>query len=58
MSTINILHDHRRNNIIGKHIFDFEDGNFIFSMSDDVAIDTDGHLMMRWWKHGNGNRFR
>lgn len=31
---------------MGKHIFDFDDGEFIFSTSDNMAMDTDGHLMM------------
>lgn len=29
-----------------KHIFDFEDGDFAFTISDDMAMDSDGNLMM------------
>ena len=32
---------------MGKHFFDFEDGDFAFSISDNVAMDSDGYLMMR-----------
>ena len=36
---------------MGKHIFDFEDGDFMFSISDDMAMDSDGHMMMRMGKN-------
>lgn len=29
------------------HPFDFEDGDFLFSLSDNMAMDSDGHMMMR-----------
>ena len=32
---------------MGKHFFDFEDGDFAFSISDNRAMDSDGDLMMR-----------
>ncbi len=30
-----------------KHIFDFEDSDFLFAISDSMAMDSDGHMMMR-----------
>jgi hypothetical protein len=30
-----------------KHIFDFEDGDFAFTVSDKMSMDSDGNLMMR-----------
>lgn len=30
-----------------KPIFDFEDGDYMFSVSDNMAMDSDGHMMMR-----------
>lgn len=32
---------------MGKHFFDFEDGDFCFSLSDNMAMDSDGNMMMR-----------
>lgn len=32
---------------MGKHFFDFEDGDFAFSISDNMAMGSDGDLMMR-----------
>lgn len=32
---------------MGKHFFDFEERDFAFSISDNMAIDSDGDLMMR-----------
>ena len=32
---------------MGKHFFDFEDGDFAFTVSDNMAIDSDGNMMMR-----------
>ena len=29
-----------------KRIFDFDDGDFIFTISDNMAMDSDGNLMM------------
>lgn len=29
------------------HIFDFEDGDFAFTVSDKMSMDSDGNLMMR-----------
>lgn len=30
-----------------KHFFDYENGNFVASISDNMAIDSDGNFMMR-----------
>ena len=32
---------------MGKHFFDFEDGDFAFTMSDNIAMDSDENMMMR-----------
>ena len=32
---------------MGKHFFDFEDGDFAYSISNNTAIDSDGDLLMR-----------
>ena len=32
---------------MGKFFFDFEDGSFAHSVSDNMAIDSDGDLLMR-----------
>ena len=32
---------------MGKHFFDFEDGDFAYYISDNMAIDSDGDLLMR-----------
>ena len=32
---------------MGKHFFDYEDGDFTYSISDNMAIDSDGNLLMR-----------
>ena len=32
---------------MGKHFFDFEDGDTAYSISDNMAIDFDGDLLMR-----------
>ena len=32
---------------MSKHFFDFEDGDFCFSLSDNMAMDSDGNMMMR-----------
>lgn len=32
---------------MGKHFFDFEDGDFTFTVSDNMAMDSDGNMMMR-----------
>jgi hypothetical protein len=32
---------------MSKHFFDFEDGDFAYSISDNMAIDSDGDLLMR-----------
>ena len=34
---------------MGKHFFDFEDGDFANSISGNMAIDSDGDLLMRMW---------
>ena len=32
---------------MGKHFFDYEDGDFAHTISDNMAIDSDGNLLMR-----------
>lgn len=32
---------------MGKPFFDYEDGDFTYSISDNMAIDSDGNLLMR-----------
>ena len=32
---------------MGKHFFDFEDGDFANSISNNMAIDSDSNLLMR-----------
>ena len=32
---------------MGKHFFDYEGGNFAYSNSDNMAINSDGDLLMR-----------
>ena len=32
---------------MSKHFFDYEDGDFAFSISDNMAMDSDGNLLMR-----------
>lgn len=32
---------------MSKHFFDYEDGDFAFSISDNMAMDADGNMMMR-----------
>ena len=32
---------------MGKHFFDYEDGDFACSISDNIAIDSDGDLLIR-----------
>ena len=32
---------------MGKRFFDYDDGDFGFSISDNMAVDSDGDLMMR-----------
>ncbi len=32
---------------MGKYFFDFEDGDFGFALSDNIAMDSDGNMMMR-----------
>lgn len=32
---------------MGKHFFDYDDGDFAYSISNNMAIDSDGDLMMR-----------
>lgn len=31
---------------MGKHFFDYDDGNFAHTISDNMAIDSDGDLLM------------
>ena len=32
---------------MGKPIFDYDDGDFIFNTSGNIAFDSDGNMMMR-----------
>ena len=32
---------------MSKHFFDYENGDFAYSISDNMAIDSDGDLLMR-----------
>ena len=32
---------------MGKNFFDYEDGDFAYSISDNMAIDSDGDLLIR-----------
>lgn len=32
---------------MGKHFFDYDDGNFAHTISGNMAIDSDGDLLMR-----------
>lgn len=32
---------------MGKHFFDFDDGDFVHPISDNIAIDDEGNLMMK-----------
>ena len=32
---------------MGKHFFDFEDGDFAFTISGNMAMDSDGNMMLR-----------
>ena len=36
---------------MSKYIFDYDDGDFAMSISDSMAIDSDGNLMMRTGDH-------
>ena len=43
---------------MGKHFFDFEDSAFAHSISDNMAIDSDGELLMRMSeREENTNKF-
>ena len=32
---------------MGKHFFDYNDGDYVHSVSDNMAMDSDGNMMMR-----------
>lgn len=32
---------------MSKHFFDYDDGDFAFSISDNIAMDSDGDLLLR-----------
>ncbi len=36
---------------MGKMLFDYEDDDFIFSLSDNMAMDSEGNLMSRFGDH-------
>lgn len=36
---------------MGKPFFDYDDGDFVFSLSDHMAIDSDGTILMHMSDH-------
>ena len=36
---------------MSKHFFDYDDGDFAMSISDSMAMDSEGNLMMRMGDH-------
>lgn len=32
---------------MGKYFWDYEDGNFVHAISDNMAVDSDGDMLMR-----------
>lgn len=32
---------------MGRYFFDYDDGDFAFALSDSMAMDSEGHTMMR-----------
>ena len=32
---------------MGRHFFDYDDGDFVHAVSDNMAIDSDGDFLMR-----------
>ena len=36
---------------MSKYIFDYDDGDFAMSISDNMAMDSDGNLMLRMGNH-------
>lgn len=32
---------------MSKHFFDYDDGDFAYTVSDNMAIDSDGNMLMR-----------
>ena len=40
---------------MSKHFFDYDDGDFAYTVSDNMAIDSDGNMLMRIG-HGYGQR--
>ena len=38
---------------MGKHFFDYDDGNFAHTVSRSMAIDSDGDLLMRMGDNDN-----
>ncbi len=44
---------------MSKHFFDYDDSDFAYTVSDNMAIDSDGNMMMRMgdnMAHGHGQR--
>lgn len=33
--------------LMGKNFFDYDDGDFVYTISDNMAIDSDGDMLMR-----------
>ena len=45
---------------MSKHFFDFEDGDFCFSLSDNMAMDMDSgdlHIISSWGRDDDDNDF-
>lgn len=42
-----IIQREQEDKFMGKHFFDYEDGNFAHTISDNMAIDPDGDIPMR-----------
>ena len=36
---------------MSRHFFDYDDGDFAMNISDNMAMDSDGNLMMRMGDH-------
>ena len=40
---------------MSKHFFDYDDGDFAYTVSDNMAIDSDGNMMMRMRRHNKSH---
>lgn len=39
--------ENEEDKIMGTHFFDYDDGDFAYAVSDNMAIDSDGDFLMR-----------